>query len=220
MPQVIYIHGFTSHPGTSKGAFFSQKLAQHGIELILPDFNVPTFETLTLTAQIEKLAAVIHSLPDEPVYLIGSSMGGGVTVHFMNTHLPPTRQIEKIVLLAPALDFIANRQKQLGTQGLKEWQARGYLPVRHYADGQLKHLHYGLMEDLYKYDSYAVRYETPTLLIHGKQDESVDYRQSVRFAETRPHVRLELVDSDHSLESAFDQMWALIEPFFIPRQIP
>lgn len=55
------------------------------------------------------------------------------------------------------------------------------------------------MEDLMQYNSFKVKFETPTLIIHGRQDESADHRQSVRFTEGRPQVRLQLVDADHSL---------------------
>lgn len=215
MANVIYIHGFTSWPGTSKGTFFKRKLAECELPLHLPDFNVPTFETLTLTAQIQKLAEAIDGLPDEPVYLIGSSLGGGVTVHFMNSDYPQKKRVEKIVLLAPALDFIANRQHQLGADGLKRWKATGFLPVRHYADGQVKNLHYGLMDDLEKYDSFGAKFNTSTLIIHGLQDESVAYEQSLRFTKGRKNVRLTLLNADHSLESVFEEMWTIIKPFLI-----
>jgi hypothetical protein len=213
MKTAIYIHGFTSWPGTSKGAFFKARLAEHNVPLRLPDFNVPSFERLTLTAQIEKLAQEVSACPDGEIFLIGSSMGGGVTVHFMDRFPQEANRVTKVVLLAPALDFMQNRQRQLGDEGIRRWRETGYLEVRHNADSQIKQLHYGLMEDLMQYNSFKVKFETPTLIIHGRQDESVDHRQSVRFTAGRPHVRLELVDADHSLGAVFDEMWTMIQPF-------
>jgi alpha/beta superfamily hydrolase len=55
---------------------------------------------------------------------------------------------------------------------------------------------------------------TPILLIQGRQDEVVDYTQSVRFAQTRPNGNLHLIDADHSLNNALPQISAQIMDFF------
>jgi hypothetical protein len=52
------------------------------------------------------------------------------------------------------------------------------------------------------------------LIYHGVHDESVDYRHSVRFAQSRPNVALRLVESDHQLHDQLDNIWAEAIPFF------
>jgi surfactin synthase thioesterase subunit len=37
------------------------------------------------------------------------------------------------------------------------------------------------------------------VIVHGKQDESVDHRRSVEFAQARAGVELHLVEGDHRL---------------------
>lgn len=217
MAKIIYLHGFCSSPGSSKAQYFKHKFAERGLTLHIPDLNVPDFEHLTLTAMLAKIAETIRSVSgdDAPVYLVGSSMGGAVALHFTEQyrHAEASR-VEKLVLLAPALDFMANRQKQLGADGLRQWRESGWLDVYHYGYKTEQRVHYGLLEDLQRYDSYAAVVNVPTLIYHGEHDESVDYRQSARFAESRSHVTLHVVASDHQLLDMTDEIWAGTVAFF------
>ncbi len=207
--HVIYLHGFASSPGSTKAAMFREALARLDVNVVVPDLNVPTFETLTLTAMLHRTAETVRALPPGPVYLIGSSFGGLTAVHFMDRYREQeASRVHKLLLLVPAFDFMENRQRDLGAAGLARWREQGWLPVPHYAhDGQPLRLHYGLVEDVTGYDSFNVRVDAPTLIFHGLHDESVDYRQSQRYATGRPNVELRLPESDHSL---MDQMPVII----------
>ena len=48
--------------------------------------------------------------------------------------------------------------------------------------------------------------EVPTLLFHGRNDEVVDPAGSVAYAEARPNVTLEMMDSDHGLGEVTEQI--------------
>ena len=50
-------------------------------------------------------------------------------------------------------------------------------------------------------------------MIHGRHDQSVDHRLSVRFAEGRPNVELILYDSDHQLLDVLEPMWERVREF-------
>ena len=175
---------------------------------------MPDFEHLTLTAMIKRAAEEVAACPPGPVYLIGSSMGGVVALHLQDRVAEAALRVEKTVLLAPALDFIANRQRALGEDGLQRWRDSGWLTVRHFADDVDRQLHYDLVRDVAKYESFRVTVHTPILLIHGKQDESVDYTQSVRFAQIRPNVQLHLIDADHALTDVLPEITTMIMQFF------
>jgi uncharacterized protein len=184
-PYLLYLHGFSSSPNSNKAQTFARRLAQRGIVLHIPDLNVPTFEQLTLTAMLARVAETIRALPPGPVGLIGSSMGGLTAVHFADRyrHAEGAR-VEKLLLMAPAFDFMENRVRQLGEEGIARWRETGWLDVHHYGDGTLHRVHYGLVEDMLRYDSYALNLDIPTLIFHGTRDTSVDYQQSVRYAQT------------------------------------
>ncbi len=208
--HILYLHGFASSPGSTKARLLRERLTPYDAKLHVPDLNVPDFEHLTLTAMIARTAETVAALPDDaPVHLIGSSLGGLTAVHFLDQHRGSIAQrVHSALLLAPALDFLDNREKQLGIDGLRQWRERGWLPVTHYAQPGEFRLHYGLVEDIQRYDSFSVDIPQPLLIVHGKQDESVDYRQSVRFATNRPGVTLRLPDADHALLNAMDAVWS------------
>ncbi|PJF34554.1 MAG: esterase [Candidatus Thermofonsia Clade 1 bacterium] len=211
----IYLHGFASSPASSKAQAFKARFAERGIPLHVPDLNVPSFERLTLTAMIEAVAALIRSLPYGAVNLIGSSMGGAVALHLADRRKDAEgKQVARLLLLAPALDFHANRINQLTEEGVRAWRESGWLNVFHHGEKAEKRVHYGLMEDMLTYDSFAVQLRQPILIYHGVHDESVDYRQSVRFAEKRPNVALRLVESDHQLLDQVDTIWSEAIQFF------
>lgn len=207
--HVLYLHGFASSPGSTKANFFCERFTREGMTCHIPDLNVPSFETLTLTAMIGAVAAAIRNLPAAgDVGLIGSSMGGLTALHFMNRYRESeAKRVKQVVLMAPALEFMANRNTQMGEDGLAAWQSAGHIDFFHYAHNKAFPVHYGLVEDVQGYDSYAVTLDAPITIFHGKQDASVDYGQSVRYADANDNVTLHLLDSDHQLLDQTEFMW-------------
>jgi pimeloyl-ACP methyl ester carboxylesterase len=198
-PNILYLHGLASSPSSKKATYFREQFADRA-KVVVPDLNVPDFERLTLTAILAKAAETVRACPPGPVYLIGSSLGGLSALHFADRYRErEAKRVEKLVLMAPALDFAENRARQYGADWLEKWQSAGSVLVYHYAYQKERPLHFGQAEDILEYDSYRVRVDIPILIFHGKHDQSVDYRQSIRFAEKYPNVTLHLLDSDHQL---------------------
>jgi len=159
---------------------------------------------------LEKAAQTIRDLPDNrPVVIIGSSMGGLTALHFADRYRQAeASRIKSLILLAPALDFAANRQQAMGDDWLEQWQQAGSLPVYNYAYDKEMQVHAGLAEDMLRYDSYRVDVALPITIYHGKNDETVDYQQSVRFAKQYTNVTLHLLESDHQLLDQTDVILA------------
>lgn len=213
--SIIYLHGFASSPGSSKATFLRKRLEEKGLSLVVPDLNVPDFYHLTLTAMIKKAAETVQACLEAPVYLIGSSMGGLVASHFVDRmKSSAARRVEKMVLLAPAFDFLNRYQQRLGQKTMQKWREIGELPVYHYAYQQKRPLSYGLIEDLAQYDDALLEIDIPVLVFHGQYDESVDVQQSVRFAENRDNVTLHALNSDHKMLDQLNTIWAGIQEFF------
>ena len=204
---LIYLHGFASSPGSTKAQIFAEKLKGLAIDYQVPDLNVPDFTHLTLSAMIARTAETVQQATG-PVILIGSSMGGLTATHFMDRHADDAaKQVAHVVMLAPAFDFMENRDQDLGSEGLAQWRETGWLETYHYAPQTQGRIHYGLVENIQQYDSYDVRFSTPVTIFHGKNDTSVNYQQSERFAADRPNVTLHLLNSDHSLLDQIDFIW-------------
>ena len=88
------------------------------------------------------------------------------------------------------------------------WQRDGWTEVEHHAYGETRRLHFELIADAARYDSFAVRTEAPTLIFQGRGDEVVDPAMVQRFADPRAHVRLVLLNDDHRLAASSDRIWA------------
>lgn len=213
--SVIYCHGFASSPSSNKANIFAQRFEARGISVRIPDLNLPDFEHLTLTTMLERVAEEVRDCPPGPIYLMGSSLGGAVAIHFADRYrVIEGARVEKLLLMAPGLDFIANRLRQLGEAGLTQWKETGWREVYHYGYKEKRRLHYGAHEDTIAYDSFGVSLDLPILIYHGTRDEVVDYHQSMRFAENRPNVQLHLVDSDHELLDQVEMVWESAVAFF------
>lgn len=215
--HAIYLHGFASSPGSSKATRFARELARLGVGFSCPDFNRPSFETLTVTRMLEQTRAAVDAAGPVRVALIGSSLGAFVALHAaaresaraasapMARH--PGGRIDRLILLAPALDFGGNRLRQLGAHGIDEWRARGTLRVFHYALNQPADVGFGLYEDAARYDAFSLDVPWPTLVIQGTRDASVDPIMVERWASSRPSVELRLLDDEHQLAASMDGIW-------------
>lgn len=206
--RYLYCHGFASGPNSQKARWFAQQFAAQGHELVIPDLNQPSFERLTISAQIDYLHPIIGTSA-EPWCLLGSSLGGLVALHAAVR----MQQIERLILLAPALYFAQNRRAMLGEATIQQWQTSGWLEYYNYRDQGMRSVHYGLLEDAAAYDSDDFQRSMPILIVHGTQDESVSHEQSQRFAQARSYVTLHTPGWDHGMVGHVAALWALIEQY-------
>ena len=208
-PRLIYLHGFASSPGSNKATRFAEAVQRRGVAVEIPDLNEGDFRNLTLSRQlrlVERLAA-----GDEPLVIVGSSMGGYVAALYAARE----PRVVALVLLAPAFDFHRRWLERIGESMAAEWQRRGWMPVMHYATNQMEFIGWSLIEDAGRHAAFP-EVTVPTLLIHGRRDETVDPRGSLRYAAGRPNVELVLLDSDHSLADAADEIVSRACRFLAP----
>jgi uncharacterized protein len=209
--HVVYLHGFASSPASGKAERFRQELEALGIGYSCPDLNLPAFETLTTTRMLAQVRDVVAGIPEGPVALVGSSLGAFVAVHAADQDT--SGKIDRLVLLAPALDFGGNRLRQLGPHGIDEWKQSGSLTVFHYADGRERQVGYELYEDAARYDAFTLETRLPTLVFQGDHDASVDPAMVQRWAEGRPLVDLHMLNDGHQLTDSIDTIWATSAKF-------
>ncbi|WP_310425746.1 YqiA/YcfP family alpha/beta fold hydrolase [Chamaesiphon sp. VAR_48_metabat_135_sub] len=198
----IYLHGFASGPGSTKARYIQEQFALVGIELQVPDLNQGNFTHLTVSRQITQ---VVDLFPQNgsPVVLIGSSLGGWISTIIAQAY----PQVERLILLAPAFDFLNHWLPKIGDRALISWEQTGYLTIYHHAIKNLSPLHYDFLADARKYPLSEIDRILPTLIIHGTNDEVIPISASHAFAKDRPWVELLEWDSDHQLTNVSDRIW-------------
>jgi len=157
-----------------------------------------------------QLAAELASLADDGITLIGSSLGGTLAI-LAAGRFP--RQVDRLVLLAPAVMFAKPGHHLLPPERVEEWRRRGALPFFHYADNVERDLAFAFYEDSLQYDAFNVAFGQPALIFQGLRDLSVDYRTVEAFAKTRPNATLSLVEDDHQLLASLPRIWNDVQPF-------
>lgn len=206
---VVYLHGFASSPASTKACYFRGRLSAHGVPLVTPDFNQPDFATLTMSRMLTQLSRHIDELGGR-VSLIGSSLGGALAVL---AAARAAEQIERLVLLAPAVMLAKPGHSLLPPERIAEWQQRGSTPFFHYASGEERPLDYAFYTDSLAHDPYEAVFTQPTLIFQGLHDSVVDCRSVEQFARSRPNVTLSLLDDDHQLGASLPRMWESVEDF-------
>jgi predicted esterase YcpF (UPF0227 family)/GNAT superfamily N-acetyltransferase len=214
-PEFIYLHGFASSPKSRKAIFFKNQLTKWGISLHIPDLNTPDFSSLTLTSMIERLAQEIEGCAPAPVNIIGSSLGALVALHFVDKFKQSNAsQVTKMLLLAPALDFVQNRLQQIGRDAFDKWKTEGWFKFLHYSYNKEYKVNFKLINDITAYNSDRIQVDIPVLIYHGRRDNNVNCEQSIKFAENRDNIALRLIDSDHMLLDQLDKIWPSAVQFF------
>ncbi len=204
--RYFYLHGLASGPESAKAKYFRDRFRSRGLALERFDFNQPCFSSLTLTRQIKQVESCLDSTA-EPVTLIGSSFGG-LTAAWVAQRQP---LVERIILLAPAFDFLSVWLSAIGRTQVQAWRQGGEIPIYHHAYRRMESLDYGIVRDLEHYDEDGLTRSVPTLILHGVGDNTVPIDASRRYAEPRPWVHLIELDSDHALGNSVSRIWQEIQ---------
>jgi pimeloyl-ACP methyl ester carboxylesterase len=185
---------------------FADRLGPAGVVLRCPDLNEPDFEALTITRMVNALEADIAGLPPGPVALIGSSLGGFVAFFLavrqgqrLREGQRPKQPIDRLVLLAPALEFGRSTYGSVDAAAVERWRRSGRLDVFHYGENRPRFVRFDLYEDAQRYDAVREHMPVPTLVFQGTRDEAVDAAMVQRFCARQPHMSLRTLDDDHLL---------------------
>lgn len=207
MTVYIYLHGFASGSRSRKSQDLHDRFTALNLTLRIPDLNQNDFTHLTLTRQIQQVCA---ELPvDQPVTIIGSSLGG-LTAAWIAEQRP---QVERLVLLAPAFAFLTHWLPKLGENQLRRWQSGQPLMVYHHAAERLLPLNYQFVVDCAHYDPTQLKRPVPTLILHGTHDDVIPIQASRDYTTLRPWVELVELSSDHSLIDVSDLIWGSVTQF-------
>ncbi len=205
--RVLYLHGFASGPGSQKARFFAEMLPPLGFPVEVLDLAEGDFEHLTITRQLDVIG---RAAANQPVILIGSSLGGYLAALYAARH----PEVSRMILLAPAFQFQELWAGELSQSDLLSWKERGTMPVFHYGEQREMPIGYDLMEDAGRYEAFP-DFGQPALLFHGEQDTVVPIRLSSAFAESHPNTRLVRLQSGHELTGVLPTIWEESREFLL-----
>lgn len=194
-PPLVYLHGFASGPSAAKANHCRLWARERGIPFHAPDLNLPDFEHLLVTAQVDAVQALLTTLPEPPV-VVGSSLGGLVGAAVARRGVPMAR----LILLAPAFGFARRR---LAGRRWAGYRKRGTMPTFHEGEDKWITLGPDLLPDLPLWqDDHQWQLKVALAVIHGSRDETVPLAESEAFARRHPQATLTIVDDDHGLLAA------------------
>jgi len=206
--RVVYLHGFASSPQSSKARFFAGKFAEAGVAFEAPQLDQGKFRNLTISGQMlvvgRAVAAHREKLAEgEPLVLMGSSLGGYLAALYAERH---PKAVDRLVLLAPAFEFLKRWRARLSIQEIEQWKREGSIPIYHYGSKTEQRLGYQFMEDAAQYEA-APDFHQRALILHGTEDTVVPLKVSHDFALEHTRVRLALFKSGHELTDVLEGLW-------------
>lgn len=223
----LYLHGFGSAQSGEKADYFRRRALEAGLPFCSFDFqghgeSGGTMRDLTFSRNLADVEVVHDFLVARglgSVVLIGSSMGGAVALwHAARRHAGVLANL----LIAPAVGMGRGLERWAGAEGVARWRREG--TIRYSSPIVEADLGWGLVEDLRRYDLevLSTNLRTSTLVLQGKLDDTVDYKEVTRFVARSPggRIRLRLYDDgDHRLTGRKEELWAEMCAFLVHHRL-
>ena len=221
-PEVIaiYLHGFASHQHGEKARYLKEKFLGLGAAYLSFDHrghgsSSGTMEALTTTRNLEDLDAVLHAKTQgfRRRLLVGSSMGGQTAAWYAAAY--PDR-VSANLLIAPGFGFAQSCLRLLGAKERKQLKEKGKtVLVNEWIEVAISR---ELVKDSRKYPlgKLAAQARTPTLILHGLEDTTAPFQDSVAFARKSQAVPTELVliaGGDHRLTDRLEVLFSYMQAF-------
>jgi hypothetical protein len=220
----FFVHGLNSNRRGEKALYIARQVARRGeafasLDLTGHGDSEGDLLGLSLTRNLADVERGLDSIeaksgPFRSVCLIGSSMGGLTALWFAARS--PGRVARNIVI-APAFEMAGRLLLALGRAKAQQWRREGRVRIETpYAAFDLG---YQFVEEESRYPTVSLmrRLATPSLILHGSDDEVVPCQLSRQFADRLEHVQLiEVRGGDHRLtahkEELFEEMWRFAGP--------
>ena len=213
-PRWLYLHGFASGRNSSKGVALAKHYEARGVHLERLDLRLPSLERLQLSHALAAVRAAIGGPRDRAV-VFGSSLGG-LTAALTAQEEP---RVCALVLLAPAFELVPRWQRRMGEARWRAWEEGGWLEIDDYQEQRKTRLAFEFARDAAEVEARLGRWpdvRVPTLVIHGRNDETVPIEGSRRWAAGKRHVRLVEVDDGHELVASLGLIQDEADDFLRP----
>lgn len=219
-PTAVFLTGFASDMEGTKAAFLAASCAARGQGFVRFDYSGHgasggDFEDGTIGAWSRDALAVIDSVTDGPLVLIGSSMGGWIA---LLCALARPGRVAGLIGLAAAPDFTRDIPLRMDAAQRGALARDGRFPLPHDYDGKTRYITAALLEDGEHHCllSAPVQIDCPVRLVQGVRDAKVPWQTAEKLSNalTSRDKKIYLrEDGDHRLSTPDDL--ALLERLVI-----
>ena len=217
-PGLLWLGGFRSDMTGNKALALDAFAAETGLAATRFDYSGHgqsggAFEDGTISRWLEEALAVFEQATEGPQILIGSSMGGWISLLLAREHLrrqPAARRIIGLVLIAPAADFTEKLMWETFPEAVKTTlMETGRFALPSPPGMTPAFLTRGLIEDGRKHLllDQPLQLGCPVHILQGKLDDAVPWQHAERLVERLAFddVMLTYVnDGDHRLSRPQD----------------
>lgn len=152
------------------------------------------------------------------IWIMGNSMWGMVSL-YMWTIL--WKKLACVVAVCPVSDREKTYRDRLWVEWLEQWKNTWLHRYKNFRSDAYVDIKYSFFESMIGTWLYETAHQitAPTLIIHGDQDESVPYKDSIKISELIPDCRLEIMKwAEHYFsEEDREKRSVLVEEFLKER---
>ncbi|MGK7388988.1 MAG: alpha/beta hydrolase family protein [Candidatus Cyclobacteriaceae bacterium M2_1C_046] len=218
MPMIIFCHGFKGFKDWGHFNHIASDFARRGYIFVKFNFShngttvehpvdfddLEAFGNNNISTELNDLEDVIDAflkgneqtkqmpIDKDKVFLIGHSRGGGVVI--LKTF--EDDRIKGTSAWAPVHNF----EDRYSEEELKQWKNEGVLYVENSRTKQNMPLYYQLAEDILnnpertRIPEALKNLKQPLQVIHGSEDEALDFRKSKDMQQLNPQIDLHIID--------------------------
>lgn len=218
-PMIIFAHGFKGFKDWGTHDLMAEYFAQHGFRYLKFNFShngtttdspvdftdLIAFSENTFTIELDDLNTVIDFAINGPatprakhVYLIGHSMGGGISI----IKTAEDKRVKKLVTMASISGFRNLWPKKAEEQ----WRLQGIMYFPNARTGQQMPVRSTLLDDLDRnptrldIPARAAEVTQPWLIIHGDDDQTVPLSHAKELHAAQPNAEfLVIKNGSHTL---------------------
>lgn len=211
LPTIMFLGGFKSDMSGTKATYLEQQAKARGQGFVRFDYtghgqSDGAFKDGTIGAWADDAADILKSVVTGDVILVGSSMGGWISL-LLSLNIP--QRIKGMVLIAPAPDFTREIEEKLTHAQKKIIETKGYIEIpSDYAD-QPYVITRALLADGRNQCLLHKKYDLniPVTIVQGKKDTDVPWQKALKIQECFGEAQTKVIfinDGDHRLSREED----------------